>query len=261
MTKQRVSRVFLCLLAVALSGSAMMAPSSAQDARSAAPEAAPQRGGPPPRSGADGMGGDSKPDHASAAPDSSGNAATQTVDSASGSAHPAVNAHYPDNRDPETIDTRITVSPHGFGGARNNAGHAQIVKPVTPRDVLARRRFAPGASNSGLRNAVGLPLIGNGRPEQRAGAPGNFAAASRGRSLNLNVLEGTSGHFARTEERIEPALRKANPIVRSMAPNHGGISGTGLKRRGSGPAGIGGPAIAAVGINGSAIRPKHSTRP
>lgn len=260
MTKQRVSRVFLCLLAGALSGGAMMAPSFAQDVRPAAPEAAPQRSGPPPRSGADGAGGDAKPDHASAARDNGGNAATPTVDTASGSARPAANAHYPDNRDLETIDTRITVSPHGFGGARKNAAHAQIVKPVTPRDVLAHRRFAPGASNSGLRNAVGLPLIGNGRPEQRAGAPGNLSTASRGRGLKLNaVVERAS--FARTEERIEPALRKANPIVRSMTPNHGGISGTGLKRRGSGPAGIGGPAIAAVGINGSAIRPKHSTRP
>jgi hypothetical protein len=235
MTMKGGSRFGLYLLVIALFGVATIVRCFAQEGRSVATDASAERGSSPPRSGDDASG---------------------TVSTRDGQSTPRAGGEV------DGIDTRITVLPRRPGDGRDKAGDVKVVKPVAPRNLLARRTPAPGASEPAVRNAIGVSVVrheGLGQPVTGRGAPSTIA---RNPAVGANgIVESPASHFANAERRVDRAPQTANPIVKSIAPNHGGIDGTGLTRRGSVPSGIGGPATFVAGINGTSIRPKHSARP
>jgi hypothetical protein len=131
------------------------------------------------------------------------------------------------------------------------AGQMRIVKPVAPRNLLARR--SPGATPvaPAARNAIGVKVV---RPEglksrgDTDAVAGASAVSDRPVADRLQILEQRNG-------RVGQAVK---PLVRPTMSAHGGINGTELTRRNSVPAAIGGPARADGGISGTTIRPKHS---
>jgi hypothetical protein len=75
-------------------------------------------------------------------------------------------------------------------------------------------------------------------------------------TLQAGSAEGGGG-VARSEGLVGRAVLHPNLIVRPAASNPATINGTGVIHGHSGPSGIGGPAKAAAGVNGTTIRSKH----
>ena len=127
----------------------------------------------------------------------------------------------------------------------------RVVRPIVPRNLLARRSPAAVPVAPAARNAIGVKLV---RPEgikargDTDAADGVSAVSDRTVAGRLQIIEQRNG-------RVGQAVQ---PLVRPTVSAHGGINGTELTRRGSVAAAVGGPARADGGINGTTIRPKHS---
>lgn len=236
MSRQSSFRIACCVLAIAVFGAVTVAPCFAQKSGAAAPapDTAAEQGNSPARSSQDAPG------------------ATGTEN----------NSSVPNGGENNAIDTRVTVSPHRHGDARDKAGKMLTAKTVAPRNLLARQPIAHGVSEPPIRNAIGATMV---RPEgfgQRIGERGNFSTVTPNPALgaNTNGISKT-GPIANFGRPIGRPTQNANPIVKSIVPTHGGINGTDLTRHASSPARIGGRTISAGGISGTSIRPKHSAGP
>ena len=131
---------------------------------------------------------------------------------------------------------------------------AKVAKPVAPRNLLGRRISQPVVPQHVQPNAIGV-LVEQQRHE----------GAIRGTPSAIHspapVIGGTSGAGPATQgaglQSPNHLQFHATPTVNPVVPNRPAISGTGAAHPRSGPAVVGGPARTVVGINGTAIRPKH----
>jgi hypothetical protein len=145
---------------------------------------------------------------------------------------------------------------HRTSEERGTPGKTREGRPIVRRGVTGsiqpHRLPVPGAPVPVERNAIGLPVAHHegipGHYDEGHGIPAQIATPEvRG------ISAGGVGSFA--QPKIAPLSQ--SPLVTTSAMNHGRINGTGLIRPTLNPSGIGGPAKARMGINGSAFRPKH----
>lgn len=136
----------------------------------------------------------------------------------------------------DTIDAGVTaLSPRRDYGPAKARNAATAVKIGVPGNSQTRHVPAAGASNPVARNAIGLPIAPhenmNPGAAERLGSP-NPGGANSGRP---------------------------NPAATTTASvsSLGKIDGAGLIRPTRVPAGLGGPAKAVAGINGTTFRPKY----
>jgi hypothetical protein len=186
-----------------------------------------------------------------------------------GSAPPAPAADKPaaagGAKDSEPIDTRISVQPRRPPGARDSITAVKPLKTVAPRNLLARPPASRGPSEPG-RNAVGISIFHVEGPEQRNAVHGAVPGLSPPvvSPLVRSPAPGTVGAFGATPRKPQAYLiRPASPavgtttVVRPVAIRPGAINGSAVTPpHGGGASGIGGPAKAATGINGTTFRPK-----
>ncbi len=133
------------------------------------------------------------------------------------------------------------------------------VRPGTLRNVHARPIPTPGASDRVVRNAIGLPVVQHveRRDGERHGSPSLVQSPPAG---VVSAAGSGTGGLAKAgadfggQRIVHP---NAGPRVTATALNRATIGGTAVIRVGSRPSGLGGPAKAVSGINGTAIRPKH----
>jgi hypothetical protein len=146
------------------------------------------------------------------------------------------------NNPPDGIDTRITVQPHASGKLGGNTK----TKIELPGTVNLQRRTFPAAklAKPASHNAVGVPVPLRDNAERHDSAHSGYAITPH-------------ANPTKPEAHIGPPAAIAKPVVAPAIANRGAINGTGLIQRGTGPSRIGGPSTAAVGINGTTIRPKH----
>jgi hypothetical protein len=150
-----------------------------------------------------------------------------------------------DTRPRDTIDGGVTaLSPRpGFGPGR---AHNAVAKLKIGGNFPAHRPAAAAASDPNARNAIAVPVGQhenlNGRGAEHFGS----AAPSPGSLIATRAFSG-------------PNLGQPHPAAIASAGvlNRGKIDGAALIRPALAPAGLGGPAKAAVGINGTSVRPKH----
>jgi hypothetical protein len=161
---------------------------------------------------------------------------------------PAHNSKVPDD-----IDTRISVQPHPNDG-RDKGGNGKLVKSVAPRNLLAPRNLARGASAPAMRNSIGAAAIGREGAERYASPRISNSVHSTASGI-MSVVGNPTGHLANSVPAVGRPAPNPNAIIRP-GPLNAKIDGTGIFRPGSGPSGIGGPAKSLAGINGTAIRPR-----
>jgi hypothetical protein len=141
----------------------------------------------------------------------------------------------------------VGSSAHGgskpFGVAKGKA------ESSATRNFHRRMFSASGASTRTERNAIGVPILQHESTVRHDGEHPGITGDAAG-----------NGGLAKTEDglgRPTALTPSAHPHDRSIAPNRGVIDGTAMTRPGRSPSGVGGPAKAVAGINGTTIRPKH----
>jgi hypothetical protein len=253
------SKIGFCLLAIALFAASMIELCVAEEVRSGVSEGLAERSTSPALFGEDAAGSASKSESQSPLQANGDNARTPTGEGISEGTHAVtknVNPPVANGGDADGIDTRITVLPRRLGSGRDKVGSATVVKSIAPRNLLARPMAAPGASEPAVRNAIGVSVVRREGLEQHIGE--HVSSIAHGAASGAMGVAGTAtSRFAKAEGPIERPTPNANLFVKPAALNRGAINGTSLIRPGSAPSGIGGPAKAIAGINGTAIRPKH----
>jgi len=168
--------------------------------------------------------------------------------------------------DTEDIDTRITVQPRPPPGKPGKAGGT--ANPIQPLKLVNphRRTFSPSrAGNRIAPNALGV-LNGQRQILQHGGAEHFEPAGVRpALPIGTGAREGSlSVGLTKPEHYIgRPPIFPSTGISPSGAGakafNRGGIGGPGSTHYslGANSSGIGGPARAATGINGTLIRATH----
>jgi hypothetical protein len=242
MTMKRGSRIGFGLLAVALFGAVTIEECLAEEVRAGVSDRPTERGATPPLSGAAASGSGSKLGDQSA-PRADGDTATIPAGGAAseGIRHAA--------KDSDEIDTRITVQPKRPGRGRLKIGNTTVVKSSVSRNLLTRRTSVPTALV--VRNAVGVSV------PRREGLE-HFTIAVHGPAAGATGIGGGAiGRVAKPDGLGERPTPNANPIAKPALVNRAAINGTTLIHPGFALSGIGGPAKAITGINGTAIRTKH----
>jgi hypothetical protein len=132
------------------------------------------------------------------------------------------------------------------GGVKAPAGQGA---PTVAKDVNATGLRA----RENARNAIGQPVVhqpavgGSPSMVQRPAVTLGVTGNKPGSLANANAGVGGPGYLRSNASRTVPAA----------AVSRGRIDGAALIRPGVAPSGLGGPAKAVAGINGTAIRPKH----
>jgi hypothetical protein len=168
--------------------------------------------------------------------------------------------------DTEDVDTRITVQPHAPAGKPGKVGGT--ANPIQPLKLVNphRRTFSPSrAGNRIAPNALGV-LNGQRQILRRGGAE-HFEPAGVRPTLPIGTgaQEGSlSAGLTKPEHNIGrrpifPSTGISSSGAGAKAFNRGGIGGPGSTHYslGANSSGIGGPARAATGINGTLIRATH----
>jgi hypothetical protein len=166
----------------------------------------------------------------------------------------------------EDIDTRITVQPHGAPAGR--FGRVGATNPIVPIKVINphRRTFsASRAANRFAPNASGVPAPQRQNLQKNFGerfeyqGPGQRPAIGwtggvGGGGVGLAKPGSTLGH----QQNLQPT--GISPLgANAKTLPHGGIGGASITHHavGIGSAGIGGPARAKTGLNGTLMRDTH----
>ncbi len=156
-----------------------------------------------------------------------------------------------DAKPSDTLDAGVTALPPRLGVTPDKARSANTgLKLAKPANFQARR--AAERSNPVVRNAIGQsiteqgPAVGARHSEAAVQTP---AAASGGSAAPANFARGTGGPNS--------ARQSSHPVATASIVNRGKIDGAGLIRPAVAPSGLGGPAKAAAGINGTTLRPKR----
>jgi hypothetical protein len=165
----------------------------------------------------------------------------------------------------EDIDTRITVQPHGAPAGK--FGRVGATNPIVPLKLSNphRRTFsASRAANRFAPNASGVPAPERQNLQQNFGerfeyqGPGQRPAIGGtggvgGGGVGLAKPGSTLGH----QQNVQPT--GISPLGANAKTLHGGIGGSSITHHavGIGSAGIGGPARAKTGLNGTLMRDTH----
>jgi hypothetical protein len=151
-------------------------------------------------------------------------------------------------------DARMTVvSPRpGFSLDKNRDANVSL-KISAPGNSQARRVPTAGLSDVVARNAIGQPI---GEHDAIAGSGGERVGSA---VSPAGALGGTTGLAKPSGGLSGPSFGQQNPHPISTASivSRGKIDGAGLIRPPLAPAGLGGPAKAVAGINGTTFRPKR----
>ena len=152
----------------------------------------------------------------------------------------------------ETIDASVTVQPPRRGFAREQRNSNVSVKTVKPESLPRRSNVAPAIKPPVVRNAIGQPvksksvMVDGLRLAPTAQAPGTIAKGAVGIPSPASPMRppnvgGTSVH----------------PTITASNSSRGRIDGARLIRPSVAPLGIGGPARASNGINGTKLQRRH----
>jgi hypothetical protein len=146
----------------------------------------------------------------------------------------------------DASDAAVGAEPSPAGVTADKAGRATInAKSAAPASYQVRRLAVPGPSDTVPRNSIGVAV-----------APQKSATADRGENLKaaapapVAAARGFADHFGDHDAM-------SLPVATASIPNRGKIDGTDLIRPSVAPSGLGGPAKALAGINGTTLRPKH----
>jgi len=174
----------------------------------------------------------------------------------------------------------VHLGPRGTG-----VGQGPVAKAANPIDTRPRDTIDGGITALSLRPGIGPGRVRSATAAFKIGVPGNFqahhpAAASASNPIARNAIAVPVGqhenlnksgaeHFGTaapapgslSESRVfgGPNLGQPHPAAIASADvlSRGKIDGAALIRPALMPAGLGGPAKAVVGINGTSFRPKH----
>ncbi len=142
------------------------------------------------------------------------------------------------------------VASRGLGAPLTAHNNAAGLAPSTLEAFPARHQNVP-QPGSVIRNAVGMPTASEtSRIQTRSVAPPLPHDGAVGLMPSIPGALHAPSNFA----SVPPARAR---IVLPPAGAPGRINGTSLIRPGSAPAGLGGPAKSAAGINGSTFRAKR----
>lgn len=152
----------------------------------------------------------------------------------------------PDGHDHDRADTHISVEPNG--PTRRDAAKDVRARPrsFTYGNLRQHRLLAPPAGGV-ARNAIGVTL-----PPHEVGHVTPMVVHGPAAAPGLGI--GANGPNAKPSHGFHPVLA---PGVIAAPVNRATIAGTGMTKPGSSASGIGGPAKAVVGINGSKIKPRY----
>jgi hypothetical protein len=170
---------------------------------------------------------------------------------------PAKDANAPDfyTKDLGPIDTRITVQPrlHGAGPGTIRQAKSKI-GPIGSGYSHGRHAFTPAKAGRVTRNAIGLPVT----PRSTVLAPNTALVHSPTDAAPGVALNGSDGVVKPNPSPDHFAVSHPGPVATGTGAGRPAIDGSSFARRGFVPATLGGPTKnVVVGINGSAIRPKH----
>jgi hypothetical protein len=152
----------------------------------------------------------------------------------------------------ETIDTSVTIQPPRRGFARDPRNSNASLKIVKPENLARRSNVTPAIKPPVVRNAIGQPVKSKSvmvdviRLAPTAQAPGTVAKGAVGipspaSPIRPSNVGGTSVH----------------PTVTASNSSRGRIDAARLIRPSVAPLGIGGPARASNGINGTTVQPRR----
>lgn len=152
----------------------------------------------------------------------------------------------------ETIDTSVSVQPPRRGFAREQRNSNASLKIVKPENLARRSNVTPAIKPPVVRNAIGQPvksksvMVDTLRLAPTAQAPGTVAKGapsirSPASPVRPSIVGGTGVHSTLT----------------ASISNRGRIDGARLIRPSVAPSGIGEPARASNGINGTTVQPRH----
>jgi hypothetical protein len=151
----------------------------------------------------------------------------------------------------ETIDTSVTVLPRRGGFARSQRNSNASLKIVKPEN-LARRRSNVSAAITPpvVRNAIGQRVQPKMVDAPRL-APSVQAPATVARGAGRIPSPGSPIHS------LNVGSANVHPTVTASISSKSRIDGARLIRPSFAPLGVGGPARARSGINGTTVQTKH----
>ncbi len=146
------------------------------------------------------------------------------------------------------VDTRVTVLPRQNDAEYHRRSRSKTsVTSISPRNMLQRHE-GPGAGASNIRNSLGESVPQqNGPSVRRSSVP----------PASEHVVSGNAGTVGAAHDDHGMTQPKIVSSITPIALSHGLINGTNFIRPGIGLTSIGGPVKMIVGVNGSAIHPKH----
>jgi hypothetical protein len=164
-----------------------------------------------------------------------------------GSGKSAGGAHPADTKANVSIDAESAVAPPVLPPHGVTQQQVRTVNPSGKPPANPVSRATMGATTiPAVRNAIGQPVV----PRKNfAGAQPPVPARQRLGAVSPPIIHG--GLVA------APVASGAARVNVANATNRGSVNGTAVIRPSTAPAGVGGPARSANGINGTAVQSKH----
>lgn len=152
----------------------------------------------------------------------------------------------PDGHDHDRADTHVGFEPNG--PTRRDAAKdvRDKLRSFTHGNLRQHRILAPPAGGV-ARNAIGVTL-----PPHEVGSVTRMVVHGPAAAPGLGI--GANSPNAKPSNGFHPVLA---PRVVVAPANRATIAGTAMTKPGTSSSGIGGPAKAVVGINGSKIKPRY----
>jgi hypothetical protein len=166
--------------------------------------------------------------------------------------HKGANAKGTNSVHTQPIDTSVTVQPPRRGFARDQWNTNASLKIVKPENLPRRSNVTPAIKPPVVRNAIGQPvkpksvMVDALRLAPTALAPGTVAKGAVGIPSPASPIRPSNVGNA-----------SLHPTVTASISSKGRIDGARLIRPSVAPLGIGGPAGARNGINGTTVQPRH----
>lgn len=153
----------------------------------------------------------------------------------------------------DTIDMGVTVlSPRSDSTLDKSRDEKPSLRITKPENFQAHRAGVPGPSIPVARNSIGQPV--NPALDTTDGAK-HSGPKLQTPDVNSSVRRTGVARQALGEPNV--GLHIAGPVASVGIPNRSKIGGAGLIRPAFAPSGLGGPAKAVAGINGTTFRSKH----
>lgn len=148
-----------------------------------------------------------------------------------------------------TIDSEAPVAPPVLpprGVTQQQIRISPSVKMTNPGNVSRGPAGATTITTPTARNAIGQPVVSSA-PKNFPGAQPPLSALQRSGAVSPPVI-----HGGPTTPPVSSGPARVN-----IANNRGSVNGATVVRPANAPSGIGGPAQARYGINGTAVQSRH----